>query len=67
MSTDIPTSTSPNTILFSNSTFNRELHKTYKRLNQNQRIIYENFPDDLTKVSYLEGILEERKKWVCFV
>ncbi|CAB4394540.1 hypothetical protein RhiirA5_496441 [Rhizophagus irregularis] len=67
MPTDIPTSTSPNTILFSDSTFNRELHKTYKRLNWNQKMTYENFPDDLTKVSYLKGILEERKKWKLLV
>jgi hypothetical protein len=66
MATVNPTSTSSNTILFPASTSYRELHKMYRKLNLKQKMIYENLADDITKVSYLEGILEERKKGVCY-
>ncbi|GES88297.1 hypothetical protein GLOIN_2v1521383 [Rhizophagus clarus] len=40
-----------------------ELHGMYKKLNSKQMMIYESFSENTTKVSYLFGILEERKKW----
>ena len=58
MSTVIPAS--------DNIPYPTDLHKAYMKLNSKQKMIYENLSDDVTKVSYLAGILEERRKWVYF-
>ena len=48
------------------SDLTQSLEKVYNSLNSEQRIAYHQFPTFGMKVIYLEGILLERKKWVCF-